>query len=102
LSTLQGSEGYAVSKSHAVKYFHGSATLSDPSSDTIIANFTGSGKETGAGTVTFKFNGKLTGGTGGYAGAAGTLLDSGTDNLSTGAVSIKVSITLTHFCYEKI
>ena len=91
-SSLSGSETYVESKSQAIKYSKGSAIFTDESFNTIDGSFTGSGKELGSGIVTFKFKGKVTGGTGPYAGAAGKISAAGTSDMD--AFSIKVTITL--------
>jgi hypothetical protein len=96
VSSLAGSDSYKVTKHDTIKYTDGVSTLSDDIGDTITATFKGSGKEKSAVDFTYKDRGKVTGGTGAYAGATGTVTSSGTFNSLTGAFSITVKVTLTH------
>jgi hypothetical protein len=93
VSHLTGSDSYSVSKHGAVKYKHGASTLANSLGETLDATFTGSGKVTGD-SVSFKDKGKVTGGTGADAGAAGTFAASGSFNDVTDAFSETITITL--------
>ncbi len=94
-ASLTGSNSYAATH-NKIKYTNGTATLVDASGDTIIATFTGTGKALSTTNFTFKSKGRVTGGTGLYAGAAGTISDSGSQNIATGAFSITLTVTLKH------
>ncbi len=92
-TTLTGSVVYSTNKHHVLSYTKGVATLTDLSGDQIKVSYTGSGKVVAAGDFTFSVKGKVTSGTGKFAGAVGTFSASGSNDL--GAFSIKLTVTLT-------
>jgi len=93
-ATFEGSVAYAANKHRAVKYTLGAGTLADLSGDQLTVSFSGSGRDTGAADFNFLMKGHVTGGTGTFAGAAGSITAKGT--LNGGALSMKFTVTLTH------
>jgi hypothetical protein len=93
LASQTGSESYNESKRGAIKYSNGSAILEDSSFDMIDTKFTGSGKQTGADSFSFKFKGKVTGGSGTYSGAAGKVSASGSSVAEVFSITLTVTLT---------
>jgi hypothetical protein len=94
LSSFDGSDSYSVNKRDAVRYTHGTATLANTSGDEISVSFAGKGRESRSGEFADFVKGAVTGGTGTYAGAAGTVSASGTFDGATGSFSANVKIVL--------
>jgi len=93
-ATFEGSVAYAANKRGAVRYTLGAGTLSDLSGDQLTVTFSGSGRDKGAAEFNFVMKGHVTGGTGTFAGAAGSFTAKGT--LNGGALSMTFAVTLTH------
>lgn len=95
-ATLDGSVSYSANKLHIVKYASGVGTLADASGDDINISYSGTGRDVGAGDFTFSVKGSVTGGTGIYSGAKGSLTGKGSLDAETGVFSIQLTTTLTH------
>jgi len=87
---------YSANKHNALKYTKGVGTLVDLSGDKINISFSGSGRDAGGSDFTFSWKGSVSGGTGTFVGAAGSLTGKGSLNSATGAFSIDLTVTLTH------
>ena len=64
----------------------GSWTLTTPAGDTLAASYAGSLSWTGPAAITFASPGQITGGSGRFAGATGTIVFSGTADMTTGHI----------------
>jgi hypothetical protein len=69
----------------------GSFTLTTANGDTLFGTYAGHALPTGGSNVRFEDPGVITGGTGRFAAATGTLTQSGVANLATGEYSASIS-----------
>jgi hypothetical protein len=95
-ATFDGSVSYSVRKHHALKYSTGVGTLADLSGDTINVSYSGSGREASATDDTISLKSAVSGGTGTYAGAAGSVKGKGSLDPATGTLSLQLTVTLKH------
>jgi len=93
-ATFKGSVSYSANARHAIKYTMGVGTLADLSGDQINVTFAGSGRNTSMGDFTFSVQGPVSGGTGTFAGAAGSFKAKGT--LVGVVFSVNLTVTLKH------
>jgi len=94
-ATFDGSVSYSVNKRHAIKYTNGQGNLAGLSgSGAIDVSFSGSGHAVTVVDSTFSVKGHVTGGTGAFAGAAGSFKATG--KLNSGVFSVNLTVTLTH------
>ena len=92
-TTFNGQVSYSATGRTTLKYSHGVGTLANLSGDAIDVSLSGTGKTSS--NYPFTVKGSVTGGSGKYAGAKGTVTGKGTVNSATHVFTIQLSLTLT-------